>query len=88
MPSCSCSRTPSREWNVDRVALATDERNERSRSAIIRLGATFEGILRSHRPSKVPGEEGLARNTALFAITAADWPEVRQRLTARLDRDG
>ena len=71
-------------WNVDRVALATDERNERSRSAILRLGATFEGILRSHRPSRVPGEEGLARNTALFSITSAEWPAVRQRLTERL----
>ena len=45
-------------WNVDRVALATDERNERSRAAIARLGATFEGILRNHRPSRVPGEDG------------------------------
>ncbi len=71
-------------WNVDRVALATDERNERSRSAILRLGATFEGILRSHRPSRMPGEEGLARNTALFSITSAEWPAVRQLLTERL----
>lgn len=75
-------------WGVDRVALATDERNERSRAAIARLGATFEGILRSHRPSKVPGEDGLARNTALFSITAAEWPDVRRALTGRLDRDG
>lgn len=75
-------------WNVDRVALATDERNERSRSAIGRLGATFEGILRNHRPSKVPGEEGTARNTALFSITAAEWPAVREALSDRLDRDG
>jgi N-acetyltransferase len=75
-------------WNVDRVALATDERNERSRAAILRLGATFEGILRNHRPSRVPGEEGLARNTALFSITSADWPAVRQRLVDRLDQVG
>ena len=76
------------QWNVDRVALATDERNERSRSAIARLGATFEGILRNHRPSKVPGEDGLARNTALFSITAAEWPEVRKSLSDRLEQDG
>ena len=73
-------------WNVDRVALATDERNERSRAAITRLGASFEGILRNHRPSKVPGEEGRPRNTALFSITAEEWPEVRRALTDRLDR--
>jgi RimJ/RimL family protein N-acetyltransferase len=76
------------QWNVDRVALATDERNERSRQAIGRLGATFEGILRNHRPSKVPGELGRARNTALFSITAAEWPAVRSALNDRLERSG
>ncbi len=76
------------QWNVDRVALATDERNERSREAITRLGATFEGILRSHRPSKVPGEDGLARNTALFSITATEWPAVRKTLSDRLEQGG
>ena len=76
------------QWNVRRVQLATDERNERSRAAIARLGATFEGILRSHRPSKVPGEDGLFRNTALFSITASEWPTVRTALSDRLDRDG
>jgi N-acetyltransferase len=75
-------------WTVDRVALATDERNERSRAAILRLGATFEGILRNHRPSKVPGDEGRPRNTALFSITCAEWPAVRRLLTDRLDRGG
>jgi RimJ/RimL family protein N-acetyltransferase len=68
--------------------LATDERNERSRAAILRLGATYEGILRNHRPSKVPGDEGRPRNTALFSITSADWPAVRRLLTDRLRRDG
>jgi RimJ/RimL family protein N-acetyltransferase len=73
-------------WNVDRVALATDERNARSWSAIARLGAKFEGILRSHRPSRAPGEIGTARNTALFSITTGEWPTVRATLTDRLDR--
>jgi N-acetyltransferase len=76
------------QWNVSRVALATDERNERSRAAIARLGATFEGILRNHRPSKVSGEDGLARNTALFSITADEWPAVRTNLSDRLQRVG
>lgn len=76
------------QWNVDRVALATDERNERSRDAITRLGATFEGVLRSHRPSKVPGEDGMARNTALFSITATEWPAVRKTLSDRLEQGG
>jgi RimJ/RimL family protein N-acetyltransferase len=73
-------------WSVDRVALATDERNARSRAAIARLGATFEGILRQHRPSKVLGEIGTARNTALFSITADEWPAVRAALAERLDQ--
>jgi RimJ/RimL family protein N-acetyltransferase len=75
-------------WSVDRVALATDERNARSRAAITRLGATFEGILRKHRPSKAPGEIGTARNTALFSITADEWPAVRGALAERLDSHG
>jgi RimJ/RimL family protein N-acetyltransferase len=71
-------------WGVTRVALATDVRNERSRRAIERIGAHFEGTLRHHRPSLAPGEQGLARDTALFAITDDDWPLVRARLARRL----
>jgi RimJ/RimL family protein N-acetyltransferase len=75
-------------WHVDRVALATDERNARSREAIARLGANFEGILRNHRPSKFPGEDGMPRNTALFSITADEWPAVRVALSDRLALGG
>ena len=71
-------------WHVDRVALATDSRNDRSRRAIERLGAQFEGILRHHRPSLVPGEAGRPRDTALFSITDDDWPAVRATLLERL----
>jgi N-acetyltransferase len=71
-------------WGVTRVALATDVRNERSRRAIERIGATFEGVLRHHRPSHAPGEGGRARDTALFAITDEDWPLVRANLVRRL----
>ena len=71
-------------WHVDRVALATDARNERSRTAIERIGARFEGVLRHHRPSTVAGEAGRPRDTALFAITDDDWPAVRQALLDRL----
>ena len=45
-------------WEVYRVALATDARNERSRKAIARIGASFEGELRNHRWSFAPGEAG------------------------------
>ena len=72
-------------WNVWRVAIATDERNERSRAAIARLGATFEGVLRNHRGSWVAEEAGQPRNTAMFGITESEWPAIKQRLTDRLD---
>jgi RimJ/RimL family protein N-acetyltransferase len=67
-------------YGVHRVVLNTDARNERSRAAIARIGATFEGVLHSYRY----GAEGTPRDTATFAITARDWPEVRARLVARL----
>ena len=71
-------------WGVARVALATDVRNERSRRAIERIGAHFEGTLRHHRPSLTPGEDGRPRDTALYAITDEDWPLVRARLARHL----
>ena len=71
-------------WDVVRVALATDARNERSRAAIARLGASFEGILRHHRPAMVEGEAGQPRDTALFAVTDDDWPAVREHLAQHL----
>jgi RimJ/RimL family protein N-acetyltransferase len=71
-------------WRVWRVALCTDARNERSWKAIERLGARHEGVLRNHRPSYVAGEAGRPRDSALFAITDTEWPEVRARLLHRL----
>jgi N-acetyltransferase len=67
--------------DVHRVVLNTDARNERSRAAIARLGATFEGVLHGFRY----GVEGTPRDTATFAIRASEWPEVRARLEARVN---
>ena len=67
--------------DVHRVVLNTDARNERSRAAIARLGATFEGVLHGFRY----GVEGTPRDTATFAIRACEWPEVRARLEARVN---
>jgi RimJ/RimL family protein N-acetyltransferase len=69
-------------FGVHRVVLNTDARNARSRAAIERIGATFEGILHSFRY----GVEGTPRDTATFAITARDWPGVRERLVSRVTR--
>ncbi len=63
-----------------RVELKTDERNERSRSAIARLGAREEGTHRNH----MRRADGTLRNSVYFAITADDWPDVRRRLDDRL----
>jgi RimJ/RimL family protein N-acetyltransferase len=70
--------------SVVRVDLKTDARNARSRAAIERLGARFEGVLRSWSPSWVPGEEGQMRDSAMFSVINDEWPTVRDGLTARL----
>jgi RimJ/RimL family protein N-acetyltransferase len=67
-------------WDVARVDLKTDARNERSRVAISRLGATFEGVLRQWQPSLVRGEAGLFRDSAMFSVVRSDWPQVRERI--------
>jgi N-acetyltransferase len=73
-------------FGVFRVAIATDERNERSRAAIERLGARFEGILRNHRPNAGRlTEPGRPRNTAMHSIIDTEWPAVRTGLKERLD---
>jgi N-acetyltransferase len=61
-----------------RIQLKCDARNERSRAAILRLGATFEGILRRHRVL----EDGYIRDTAMYSIVDHEWPGVKERLEA------
>jgi RimJ/RimL family protein N-acetyltransferase len=67
-------------WQLVRVELITDVRNEQSRAAILRLGAKQEGILRKHLilPS------GRVRDSVVFSITDDEWPEVKAGLAARL----
>ena len=69
-------------WGVVRVDLKTDARNEVSRAAIARVGATFEGVLRCWQPSLVAGESGQYRDTAMFSIVSAEWPVVAASLDA------
>lgn len=71
-------------WGVQRVAICTDERNEQSRRAIERIGGIFEGVLRSDRPSWVASEKGKLRNTAVYSVVSAEWPQVKLRLTTIL----
>jgi N-acetyltransferase len=69
-------------WKVFRVMLKTDARNQRSRSAIARLGCRPDGVLRAWQPAS----DGGPRDTALFSMLARDWPEAKARLAARLAR--
>ena len=65
-----------------RVELKTDARNARSRAAILRLGASFDGVLRAH---KVAADGGV-RDSAFYSMLASEWPAARERLVARLDQ--
>jgi RimJ/RimL family protein N-acetyltransferase len=69
-------------WEVASVCLHTDVRNERSRRAMERIGATFEGVLRAHRMAI----ELAPRDSARYSITAAEWPRVRSHLDDLLTR--
>lgn len=68
------------ELGAVRVCLKTDERNARSRAAILKLGARFEGVLREN----VIMRDGFRRSTAMYSILAGEWPGVRKGLVARL----
>ena len=61
-----------------RVEFKTDARNARSRAAILRLGATEEGTLRS----KVIMRDGHRRDSVYFSILDREWPAVKKRLEA------
>lgn len=63
-----------------RVELKTDVLNERSRRAILRLGAKEEGILRRH----VVTDTGRVRDTVYYSILDSEWPPVKSHLQAKL----
>jgi RimJ/RimL family protein N-acetyltransferase len=65
-----------------RVQLKTDERNTRSRTAIARLGCTFEGVLRRYQLR----HDGFVRNTAMFSLLDAEWPAAKAALAAKLNK--
>lgn len=69
-------------WGVRRVNLKTDKRNLRSRNAIERIGGKLDGILRAN----MPAFDGGVRDTALYSILEAEWPQVKAALEARLRR--
>lgn len=64
-----------------RVELKTDSLNERSRAAILRIGAREEGIFRNHMITA----SGRIRHTVYFSIVESEWPGVKTRLEAMLN---
>jgi RimJ/RimL family protein N-acetyltransferase len=64
------------------VEFRTHRFNTASRRAIERLGAQLDGILRAHLRSR----DGTLRDTAVYSITAAEWPTVRSHLQWQLDK--
>lgn len=70
------------EQGAHRVTLKTDARNFRSQTAIERLGAAREGVLRRHRVCW----DGFVRDTVYYGIVDAEWPRVKARLEERLAR--
>lgn len=65
---------------LQRVEFKTDARNERTRGALLALGAQFEGIHRKHMMLPTG-----PRDSAWYGITEDDWPEVKARLIWRLE---
>ena len=63
-----------------RVELKTDALNERSRAAILRIGAKEEGILRNHMMT----QNGRVRDTVYYSIIEAEWPVVKAALELKL----
>lgn len=67
-------------WRCNRVELLTDVRNVRSRDAIARLGASEEGVLRSHMIMR----DGHVRDSVVFGITSDDWPLLKSGLSRKM----
>jgi RimJ/RimL family protein N-acetyltransferase len=67
-------------WGCIRVELKTDALNQKSRNAILRVGAKEEGTLRRHLVTWT----GRVRDTVYFSILDHEWPEVKAKLEARL----
>lgn len=71
------------EAGAIRVEFMVDVRNARSQAAVLKLGASKEGVLRNHKITWT----GHVRDTAVFSITDYDWPGIKQRLDFRLSED-
>jgi RimJ/RimL family protein N-acetyltransferase len=69
------------QWQCVRVEFKTWVHNQRSRTAILRLGAREEGVLRR----RLKNHDGSFRDAVFFSILDDEWPLIREQLEARLD---
>jgi RimJ/RimL family protein N-acetyltransferase len=69
-------------WNALRVCLQTDSRNLRSQASMERIGFKREGVLRAHKLAA----DNVPRDSVRFSMTAAEWPQAKQRLLERLQQ--
>lgn len=69
-------------WGCIRVELKTDGLNQKSRNAILRIGAQEEGTLRRHLLTST----GRVRDTVYFSVLDSEWPAVKGRLESKLVR--
>jgi RimJ/RimL family protein N-acetyltransferase len=67
-------------WKCIRIELKTDALNEKSRNAILRIGAKQEGILRHHMIT----DSGRFRDSVIFSIIDKEWESVKENLTTKL----
>ena len=72
------------QQNVQRTEFKTDVLNQPARRALLKVGCTEEGVLRSH--TLMPG--GRRRDTIYYSVLAAEWPDVKRRLGELITRGG
>jgi RimJ/RimL family protein N-acetyltransferase len=70
------------KWKYNRVELKTDAFNQKSRTAILRIGANEEGTFRKHMVTW----NGRIRDSVYFSILDSEWPEVKARLEGIKDQ--
>lgn len=61
---------------IERLELRTDEENIRSRRAMEKIGAQYDGTLRNHRSTR----GGRRRNTVVYSIIKGEWPEIKNTI--------
>lgn len=68
------------ELGCTRVEFKTDSLNEKSRRALLRIGATEEGIFRNHMVMP----DGRLRHSAYYSIIDSEWPEIKKRIEQKM----